>query len=49
MQTNTHVAWRRQNVRKALLVISFLFFPVTFYCLSLCLIIMGVGERTASV
>jgi len=48
MQTNTHVAWRRQNVRKALLIVSFLFFPVTFYYMSPYLIIMGAGERTAS-
>jgi len=39
---------RRQNVRRALLLVSFLLFPVTFYYLSPYLIIMGAGERTAS-
>jgi polyferredoxin len=35
-------------VRRALLLVSFLLFPVTFYYLSPYLIIMGAGERTAS-
>lgn len=39
---------RRQNVRRALLLVSFLLFPVTFYYLSPYLIIMDAGERTAS-
>jgi ferredoxin-type protein NapH len=39
---------RRQNVRRALLLASFLLFPVTYYYLSPYLIIMGAGERTAS-
>jgi polyferredoxin len=43
-----HTARRRQNVRRIVLVISFLLFPVTFYYLSPYLIIMGAGERTAS-
>ena len=39
---------RRQNVRRALLLVSFLLFPVTFYYLSPYLIIMGAGECTVS-
>ncbi|MBA4365386.1 MAG: 4Fe-4S ferredoxin [Coprothermobacter sp.] len=39
---------RCQSVRSALLLGSFLLFPVTFYYLSPYLIIMGAGERTAS-
>ncbi|MHB8105884.1 MAG: 4Fe-4S binding protein [Candidatus Cryosericum sp.] len=38
----------RQNVRKALLLVSFVLFPITFYYLSPELIIMGASERTAS-
>jgi len=48
MNTPISHAHRRQNVRRALLFVSFLLFPVTFYYLSPYLIIMGAGERTAS-
>ncbi len=39
---------RRQDVRRAVLIVSFPLFPVTFYYLSPYLIIMGAGEGTAS-
>jgi ferredoxin-type protein NapH len=48
MKTSLSTGHRRQSVRKALLISSFLLFPVTFYYLSPYLIIMGAGERTAS-
>jgi hypothetical protein len=48
MSAHTSTAHMRQNVRRALLFVSFLLFPVTFYYLSPYLIIMGAGERTAS-
>jgi len=48
MSPHASTAHRRQNVRRALLIVSFLLFPVTFYYLSPYLIIMGAGERTAS-
>jgi ferredoxin-type protein NapH len=47
MSAYTSTTHMRQNVRRALLLVSFLLFPVTFYYLSPCLIIMGAGERTA--
>lgn len=48
MSTQISRVHRRQNVRRALLFVSFLLFPVTFYYLSPYLIIMGASERTAS-
>jgi hypothetical protein len=48
MSTPVSHVHRRQNVRKTLLLGSFLLFPVTFCYLSPYLIIMGAGERTAS-
>ncbi|MHB8070362.1 MAG: 4Fe-4S binding protein [Candidatus Cryosericum sp.] len=48
MKTSLSTGHRRQSVRKALIISSFLLFPVTFYYLSPYLIIMGAGERTAS-
>ena len=48
MSTPISHVHRRQNVRRALLLVSLLLFPVTFYYLSPYLIIMGAGERTAS-
>ncbi|MCX6084608.1 MAG: 4Fe-4S binding protein [Caldiserica bacterium] len=48
MSPDASTAHMRQNVRRALLLVSFLLFPVTFYYLSPYLIIMGAGERTAS-
>lgn len=48
MSTPVFPEHMRQNVRRALLLVSFLLFPVTFYYLSPYLIIMGAGERTAS-
>jgi polyferredoxin len=48
MSTPVSPAHIRQNVRRALLLGSFLLLPVTFYYLSPYLIIMGTGERTAS-
>ena len=38
----------RQKVRRAIILISFLFFPVTIYYLSPYLIIMGVSEKIVS-
>ncbi len=48
MSTPVSPVHKRQNVRRALLLVSFLLFPITFYYLSPYLIIMGAGERTAS-
>jgi ferredoxin-type protein NapH len=48
MSAHASTEQMRQNVRRALLLVSFLLFPVTFYYLSPYLIIMGAGERTAS-
>ena len=48
MSTPVSHVHRRQNVRRALLIGSFLLFPVTFYYLSPYLIIMGASEHTAS-
>jgi ferredoxin-type protein NapH len=48
MSAYVSTAHMRQSVRRALLLVSFLLFPVTFYYLSPYLIIMGTSERTAS-
>jgi ferredoxin-type protein NapH len=48
MSTPMFPVHTRQSFRRALLLVSFLLFPVTYYYLSPYLIIMGASERTAS-